>query len=236
MASRFAARLLIAAALLASAVGILLLGIWQPLLRFGWPQPLALAWDAALSLAFFVQHSVMVRHPVQTAMKIPAPYLGAVYAVASGVVLSLVMLLWQRTGEPLYVWHGAVRIAAYGAALGAIAFLVWGAMALRGFDPCGVVPVRAHLKGKQTPRLPFVVRGPYRWVRHPLYFGVIVLFWCYPAVTPDRLLFNLLWTTWIVIAVRFEEKDLVEEFGEAYRHYQRQVPALIPWRGPATKA
>jgi protein-S-isoprenylcysteine O-methyltransferase Ste14 len=72
-------------------------------------------------------------------------------------------------------------------------------------------------------------------VRHPLYFCVLVLFWANPDVTADRLLFNLLWTGWIYVGTLFEERDLVLEFGDVYRRYQKMVPMLIPWRPPATK-
>ncbi len=235
MADRLLANALIAAALLLSAAGILLLAVWPlgAFLHFGWPLRSALAWDAGLSMLFFLQHSVMVRRPVRAAMKVPEQYQGAVYAVASGAALTIAMVLWQRAGEPLYVAHGAARMVAYGVAAAATAFLAWGALALRGFDPCGIEPVRAHLKAKRLRPMPFVVRGPYRWVRHPLYFAIIVLFWCYPEITPDRLLFNLLWTGWMAIGSHFEEKDLVAQFGERYRRYQRRVPALIPWKGPA---
>jgi protein-S-isoprenylcysteine O-methyltransferase Ste14 len=74
----------------------------------------------------------------------------------------------------------------------------------------------------------FVVRGPYRWVRHPLYLFMILMIWSCPDLTSDRLLFNGLWTVWIAIGSIFEERDLVSEFGNAYREYQRKVPMLIP--------
>lgn len=74
----------------------------------------------------------------------------------------------------------------------------------------------------------FVVRGLYRWVRHPLYLFMILMIWSCPDLTSDRLLFNGLWTVWIVIGSILEERDLVSEFGNAYREYQRKVPMLIP--------
>ena len=80
--------------------------------------------------------------------------------------------------------------------------------------------------------MPFSVRGPYRWVRHPFYSFTLVLIWSSPEVTADRLLFNVLFTVWIVIGTRLEEGDLVAIFGEAYRHYQRDVPMLVPYRIP----
>jgi protein-S-isoprenylcysteine O-methyltransferase Ste14 len=45
----------------------------------------------------------------------------------------------------------------------------------------------------------------------------------------DRLLYNVLWSIWVVIGTFLEERDLVVDFGEPYRDYQRKVPMLIPW-------
>ena len=61
---------------------------------------------------------------------------------------------------------------------------------------------------------------------------MLVLIWSFPDVSLDRLLFNVLWTLWIVLGTYLEEKDLVAEFGEQYRQYQKTVPMLFPWRFP----
>jgi protein-S-isoprenylcysteine O-methyltransferase Ste14 len=101
---------------------------------------------------------------------------------------------------------------------------------LEGFDTFGLAPLKTHLSGRQLRPPNFVLRGPYLWVRHPLYFFVLVLIWSAPDVSSDRLLFNVLWTLWIVLGAVLEEKDLVSEFGETYRHYQKNVPMLFPRR------
>lgn len=222
------------AALVLSAVSILLFVAlpFVSFVRFGWPLWQALLWDAGLSFLFFLQHSGMVRRRFRTVLGVPEPYQGAVYAMASGLALLAVVLLWQRTGTVLFVLDGPFRGAAHMIALLALGFFVWAAMALRHFDPCGVEPIRAHLRGVRPRRLPLVIRGPYRWVRHPLYSAIIVLFWCAPDVTVDRLLFNILWTAWICLGAYLEDKDLVRDFGDAYAQYRRKVPSLVPWRGP----
>ena len=66
-------------------------------------------------------------------------------------------------------------------------------------------------------------------MRHPLYLAVIVLIWACPDMTADRLLFNVLWTAWIVVGTVLEEVDLIAELGDEYREYRRTVPMLIPW-------
>ena len=70
------------------------------------------------------------------------------------------------------------------------------------------------------------------WVRHPFYACILVFLWSCPDLTADRLVFNVLWTAWIVVGTLLEERDLLAEFGDAYAAYRRQVPMLVPWRGP----
>ncbi len=80
-----------------------------PFVQMGWPESRLLAWDAALSFAFFLQHSGMVRRRFRARLaSVIAPrYQGAVYTVASGVVLTLVVVLWQRSETHLLVLQGA---------------------------------------------------------------------------------------------------------------------------------
>ena len=118
----------------------------------------------------------------------------------------------------------------------AIAGFVWGVRTLGSFDSFGIGPVIALLRGIQARQLPFVVKGPYRWVRHPLYFFALVLFWSCPAITLDRLLFNVLWTVWVILATFLEERDLVSQFGDPYIQYKRDVPMIFPWRIPSLRS
>ncbi len=202
--------------------------------RTGGTGPAVLLWDAALSLAFFLQHSGMVRRPFRArlARVVPPRYHPAIYSIASGAVLTLVVLLWQRSETTLCALTGVPRLMSPALTALALVLFVWSARALKGFDPLGLGPIRAHLRGEPERPARFVVRGPYRWVRHPLYSCVILLIWSSPTLTADRLLFDLLWTGWICAGTVWEERDLVAQFGEAYRAYQRKVPMLVPWRRP----
>jgi protein-S-isoprenylcysteine O-methyltransferase Ste14 len=202
------------------------------LVDLGLDDPLLLAWNLFLSLLFFFQHSLMIRKSFQRRFHIPQRYAGAVYSVSSSIPLLLVVLFWQESDTPLLVIQGPLRWALRGIFVLSILLMLWGVRSLGGLDTFGTGSLLAHMKGRESGTLPFSIRGPYRWVRHPLYSVVLLLVWSSPDVTLDRLWFNLTWTVWMVIGTVLEERDLVEEFGDAYREYQKMVPMLVPFKRP----
>ncbi len=215
------------------------------LVQMHWSPSAALWWNAFLSSLFFAQHSVMVRRSVRArlAAVIPARYDGAFYAITSGLVLTLVVVLYQRVDAPLFVLHGLPRLIVTTTALIAVASLAWAIYALRTFDPFGIRPIRHHLRdgaacssaGTPFRAKAFVVHGPFQWVRHPMYSAIIVLLWASPQMSPSRLELAALWTAYIYVGALLEERDLIAEFGEKYRQYCEKVPMLVPWRGPLRK-
>jgi len=202
------------------------------IVRFGTSEFQILLWDGLLSILFFIQHSGMIRTSFRNRLApiIPPHYHPATYAIASGIALATVVLLWQPSQTVLYQAEGLLRLLAHAISVLAILGFVWGVRALRSFDTFGLVPIKVHLRGKQLRPPNFIVRGPYFWLRHPLYFFMIVLIWSAPDVSSDRLFFNILWTLWIIVGSYLEERDLVVEFGDRYRQYQKTVPMLFPWR------
>ncbi|OGW48129.1 MAG: hypothetical protein A2Y66_02625 [Nitrospirae bacterium RBG_13_41_22] len=189
-------------------------------------------WDAGLSIAFFIQHSGMIRRSFRQRLAhfLPKEYEGAAYAIVSGIFLFAVIVLWQKSFPVFTVSRGVFRWLFYIAYLLSLIGFIWGVRALKVFDPYGLRPILGRLRGREPRPLALTIRGPYRWVRHPLYLFMTLMIWSCPDLTGDRLLFNSLWTIWIVIGSILEERDLVSEFGDAYREYQRKVPMLIPRR------
>ena len=239
---RFAAYSTMALALLIGGGSLLLFGVFlivgpPTLLCFDVSDSEALIWDGLLSILFFVQHSGMMRSSFRAwlASIIPRHYHPSMYAIASGVALTAVVFFWMPTQMVVYRLEGLFRFLARSVSLFAIAGFWWGVRSLEDFDTFGLAPLKIHLSGRQLRAPNFTLRGPYLWVRHPLYFFVLVLIWSAPDMTSDRLLFNVLWTLWIVFGAFLEEKDLVAEFGETYRDYQKNVPMLFPCRFPDRK-
>ena len=191
-----------------------------------------LFFDFSLSLVFFLQHSVMVRKSFRRYLSrfVPEAYVSAIYAIFSGIVLCAIIILWQETSGAVTAAQGVFRLALRAIFAASIVGFYWGTRALGFFDPFGVSEILNCLRGRKPKGTPLTIRGPYRFVRHPLYFFVITMIWSSPDLTLDRLFFNVIWTAWIYIGAFLEERDLEADFGEAYLQYKKKVPMIIPWR------
>ena len=90
-----------------------------------------------LSLAFFLQHSGMVRKPFRHYLSrfIPEAYISAIYAILSGTVLFIVIILWQGSSGTVGTAEGALRLLLRAIFAASIVGFYWGSQALGFFDP-----------------------------------------------------------------------------------------------------
>lgn len=201
----------------------------------GAPAPFltALGIDLALLGLFAVQHSGMARPAFKRwwTRIVPAPIERSTYVLVSSLVLAL--LFWQwRPLSPL-VWNvenEIARAALYGVSASGWLLVLSGTFLINHFDLFGLRQVWFHARQRKTVDEPFVTRAFYRIVRHPLMLGFLIAFWATPTMSLGHLLFALMTTGYILVAVKFlEERDLVALYGDTYRDYQRRVPMLLPW-------
>ena len=193
----------------------------QPRLRMGW---LPIVVDAILVTVFALHHSVFAREPIKRAMAsaIPERLLRSVYVWIASLLLILVCLLWQPVGGDLYNATGWRAVAHASVQLAGIAVI---AQSVRAIDPLELAGIRpsSGIGGLQ-------IGGPYRLVRHPLYLGWMLAAFGAAHMTGDRLLFAVLTTLYLAIAIPWEERSLVRSFGESYRRYQQRVRwRMIPF-------
>jgi methanethiol S-methyltransferase len=191
----------------------------------------AAAVDLFLLAVFALQHSVMARPAFKRCWTriVPEPAERSTYVLASSLALLLLFWQWRPIGGVVWqVEHTVGQAVLYGLfAAGWLTVLVT-TFLINHFDLFGLRQVWLHLHGEPYRPLGFVTPGPYRHVRHPLYVGWLLAFWATPTMTAAHLLFALMTTAYILIAIRLEERDLGEVHGEKYAEYRRSVPMLVP--------
>ena len=97
------------------------------------------------------------------------------------------------------------------------------------FELLGLEQVWHYYRGTEPSKIKFQLRGFYKYIRHPLMFGFLMFFWVTPYMTVSHLLLASIFTAYILIGVKFEERDLIKNHGEDYVKYKQDVPGLIPF-------
>ncbi|RON38338.1 methanethiol S-methyltransferase [Pseudomonas brassicacearum] len=197
--------------------------------RLDWP--VATLVDTLLITLFAVQHSGMARKRFKRwwTRFVPPPIERATYVLSTCLPLALLFWLWQPMETSIWrvtsVWgHGLLMVLFWlGLGLVVLATFLFSHVELFGIKQAlnAFYPARPENPAFKTPLL-------YKLVRHPMYLGFVMVFWATPDMTAGHLLFALLNTLYILIGVHFEEKDLVDLFGEQYRRYQQNVAMLVP--------
>src|SRR5215213_1319066 len=193
--------------------------------------PAALVIDCALLAIFAVQHSVMARRwfKERWTQIVPWAIERSTYVLCAS--LALLLLFWQWRPIGIQVWSVDNPIARFvlwtwfaagWATVLTVTFLI------NHFDLFGLRQVWLPLIGRPYTRVPFRTPLPYRYVRHPLYLGFLLAFWMTPTMTVAHLVFAIATTAYVLLAIQFEEKELVAEYGAPYQRYRRSVPMLLP--------
>ena len=191
----------------------------------------ALAIDLALLAIFAVQHSVMARPRFKKwwTRIIPAAAERSTYVLFSSLALIALFWWWQPLGGQVWNFTSSAGVAwLYGLYAFGWLLLLYVTFLIDHFDLFGLRQVWRNLVGAPDRPVPFVTPWLYRRVRHPLYIGWFTIVWATPSMTVTHLVFAAMSTAYILVAIRFEERDLIAAHPE-YAEYRRRVPMLIPF-------
>jgi methanethiol S-methyltransferase len=202
------------------------------------PWPTALAINVGLLTLFALQHSVMARQGFKRVLNrvVPEGTERATYVLASSLALIFLFWQWRPLGGVIWdVQHPLGRAVLYAGFAFGWALVLVTTFVINHFDLFGLRQTWRAFRGQPQAGLRFVTPAFYRIVRHPLYVGWFFAFWSTPAMTATHLLFAVVTTAYILVAIQFEERDLMRAHPE-YAEYRRRVPMLLPalrQRGPA---
>ena len=186
--------------------------------------------DLGLLALFAIQHSVMARPAFKRAISriVPDSIERSTYVLASSVALLFLFWQWKPLGGSVWnVQSELGRLVLYGGFAAGWGLVLIATFVINHFDLFGLRQVWRHLQGQPQAGLQFATPLLYRIVRHPLYVGWFLAFWCTPSMTVTHLFFALVTTAYILIAIQLEERDLIKAHPE-YAQYREQVPMLIP--------
>ena len=190
----------------------------------------ALAINAALLGVFAIQHSVMARQWFKRAWTklVPSVVERSTYVLFSSLALILLFWKWEPMGG--VIWNvesnAGKYLIGFFFGMGWLTVLV-ATFLINHFDLFGLRQVWLNLLGKPYTYLKFRTPGPYNYVRHPLYVGWLMVFWSAPTMTVAHLVFAVATTVYILLAIQWEERDLVKLHGE-YAEYRQRVPMIVP--------
>jgi len=186
--------------------------------------------DLALLSLFALQHSGMARVAFKKQLtRVISPTIErTTFVLASSLALLALITFWRPLGGVIWSVENAVgRVILYSAFASGWGIVLMSTFLISHFELFGLQQVWRNLRGHPPLRPAFVTPLFYRVVRHPLYAGFLLAFWCTPTMTSAHLLFAVMTTAYILVAIQLEERDLLRAHPE-YAHYRELVPMLIP--------
>ncbi|WP_338466611.1 isoprenylcysteine carboxylmethyltransferase family protein [Novosphingobium sp. ZN18A2] len=201
------------------------------------PAPVAAVIDVALIAFFGIQHSVMARSGFKAAWTriVPVQLERSVYCLGAAVALAILFAFWHPIDRMVWnVTSPAGQIVLWALFLGGIGVVFISTWLINHFELFGLAQAWSHVRNAPMPDPRFVTPLFYRAVRHPIYTGFFIALWATPHMTAGHVLFAAGMTVYLLIGIRYEERDLVKRFGSTYVEYRASVGMIIPGVGRRT--
>jgi len=194
------------------------------------PLGAALAIDTALLILFGLQHSLMARPGFKAwwTRFVPPPIERSTYVLASSAALIAIFAFWRPIPQPVWHTEGATAALLTAGLFAGVGMVLLSTLLIDHFDLFGLRQVVLHFRGQPYEEKRFATPFLYKWIRHPLYVGWLMTFWIAPTMSAGHFLFALVMTAYILVAIPFEERDLLRALGEPYHRWRSRTPRFVP--------
>ena len=178
--------------------------------------------NVALVSLFGLQHSLMARPWFKTHVmgRMPSSFERCTFVHAANLALFALIFFWQPI--PVEIWNVGppLRHVLWAAFAAGWLILLFGALSFGIFDLLGIEQMRVWYRGMPPPQPRLKTGLLYRWIPHPMYIGVLLAMWATPRMTVGHMLLAAGMTVYVLIAMRYEERDLLSRFGKAYTRWR----------------
>ncbi|KAA1194348.1 isoprenylcysteine carboxylmethyltransferase family protein [Pseudohalioglobus sediminis] len=186
--------------------------------------------NIVLLLAFAIQHSVMARKEFKALIAglVPDDMERSTYVLMTCLVLLWIYLAWMPM--PTLVWeaYGTISHVLLVVFLAGAGLVLWSTFMISHWQLFGLSQAWHSLMGTQPPQEEFTEPALYKYSRHPMYLGVLMVLWATPVMSVGHLLMAAIWSVYVFVGIGYEERDLLERFGDRYSDYMARVPQLLP--------
>jgi protein-S-isoprenylcysteine O-methyltransferase Ste14 len=203
------------------------------------PTVVAAIVDLILISLFGLQHSAMARPAFKRwwTRFVPPQMERSVYVLSASIMLIILFVGWRPIDA--IVWN--VTSPAFSSILWLLFWAGWltvliSTFLINHFELFGLQQAWFHVRGRQEQAPQMREPSLYRFVRHPMMLGFFFAFWAAPEMTAGHLLLALGMSAYILVALRYEERDLVGLFGDDYENYRGRVGMLVPRFGRGRSA
>jgi protein-S-isoprenylcysteine O-methyltransferase Ste14 len=192
----------------------------------------ALAVNLGLLSAFAVQHTIMARPAFKSwwTKWVPESIERSVFVLAASVILILTFIFWQpMTAIVWKVDNIVLQTVLWTLFFGGFFLALYSSLLIDHFELFGLRQAWNAWRGVELPPPEFQEKSLYRYVRHPLMSGLLLMVWSAPTMTVGRLFFNLVITLYVFVGTALEERDLQRYLGQQYVSYRERTPMFVPF-------
>lgn len=200
-----------------------------------------LNWLIAISgFAFFAAiHSLLASHTFKKKVFTRYPKVSVWYRLGYNIVSLVILSVWAlflpvshriiyRIPFPFFIITFLIQTVAL--------LTAWRTVRLFGSGRfLGTEQLIRYFKNQEIPKYydentrgTFNQKGLYKYVRHPLYTLSLIFLICWPVMSTWFLMIIILCALYFWIGSIYEERKLIDRFGDTYEEYRKQVPRMIP--------